>query len=166
MRPFMGNQVCAQWKSRHHHVRSFNIKGRLWRNARREKLKELTIKQKPSKMLSWNKTKKPSMDRTVKAQQRKVKKLFTKQNQTGKTQTQEAILRDQISGPKTRPSSLLEICWGHHRTGGQWPRTTTKQTEKDSSVSLNPWNETAQALHQSPETKESYIVTLQTRRVY
>ena len=49
-----------------------------------EKLKELTNKHIPSKMLSGNKIKKPWMDRTVKAQQRKVKKLFAKQKHTGK----------------------------------------------------------------------------------
>ena len=49
-----------------------------------EKLKELTNKHIPSKMLSGNKIKKPWMDKTVKAQQRKVKKLFAKQKQTDK----------------------------------------------------------------------------------
>ena len=50
-----------------------------------EKLKELTNKHIPSKMLSGNKIKKPWMDKTVKAQQRKVKKLFAKQKQTNKS---------------------------------------------------------------------------------
>ena len=49
-----------------------------------ERLKELTNKHIPSKMLSGNKIKKPWMDKTVKAQQRKVKKLFAKQKQTDK----------------------------------------------------------------------------------
>ena len=49
-----------------------------------EKLKELTNKHIPSKMLSGNRIKKPWMDKTVKAQQRKVKKLFAKQKQTDK----------------------------------------------------------------------------------
>ena len=75
-----------------------------------EKLKELTNKHIPSKMLSGNKIMKPWMDRTVEAKQRKVKKLFAKQKTNRQSQTQEAILKDQVPGPKGRTSSLLEIC--------------------------------------------------------
>ena len=65
-----------------------------------EKLKELTNKHIPSKMLSGNKIKKPWMDRTVKAQLRKVKKLFAKQKQTGKARHRRQYLKTKSQAQK------------------------------------------------------------------
>ena len=65
-----------------------------------EKLKEQTNKHIPSKMLSGNKIKKPWMDRTVKAQQRKVKKLFAKQKQTSKARHRRQYLKTKSQAQK------------------------------------------------------------------
>ena len=49
-----------------------------------EKLKELTYKHIPSKMISGNRIRKPWMDKTVRSGHRKVKKLFAKQKKSGR----------------------------------------------------------------------------------
>ena len=49
-----------------------------------EKLKELTDKHIPSKMISGNRIRKPWMDKTVRSGHRKVKKLFAKQKKSGR----------------------------------------------------------------------------------
>ena len=102
-----------------------------------EKLKELTNKHIPSKMLSGNKIKKPWMDRTVKAQQRKVKKLFAKQKQTGKARNMRQYLKtkSQAKRKNVKPTGNML------RTSLNWGIVTKNNSQvnrKDSSVSLNP----------------------------
>ena len=75
-----------------------------------EKLKELTDKHIPSKMISGNRIRKPWMDKTVRYGHRKVKKLFVKQKKIRQTQRPMEISSYQSPNPKTRKTSLLEVC--------------------------------------------------------
>ena len=77
-----------------------------------EKLKELSNKHIPSKMLSaaGNKIKKLWMDKTVKAQQRKVKKLFAKQKQTGKARHRRQYLKTKSQAQKEERQAY----WKYH----------------------------------------------------
>ena len=65
-----------------------------------EKLKTLTDKHIPSKMISGNRTRKPWMDKTVRSGHRKVKKLFAKQKQSGSRKDRKRYLQTKAQAQK------------------------------------------------------------------
>ena len=75
-----------------------------------EKLKELTDKHIPSKMITGNRIRKPWMDKTVRSGHRKVKKLFAKQKKSGRQKRPKEISSYQSPSSKARKASLLEVC--------------------------------------------------------